>query len=180
MDSEDIKKIIKDYAEKGYSIKVRDIMYALLRTKIDDDVIIYQSLYGIDSDINVINKYVEREDVKLLIKGFKDISANDALSYDENRKGMEEDLRNISKYLQDREEELEPNQYATLMAKKTDLRVKLNDKFGADEKKDEQRIIVNTHYNHICEILHKECLLYEDKFKERFMKKWNLIEKPKK
>ena len=62
MDSEDIKKIIKDYAEKGYSIKVRDIMYALLRTKIDDDVIIYQSLYGIDSDINVINKYVERED----------------------------------------------------------------------------------------------------------------------
>ena len=90
---------------------------------------------------------------------------------------MEEDLRNISKYLQDREEELEPNQYATLMAKKTDLRVKLNDKFGADEKKDEQRIIVNTHYNHICDVLHKECLFYN---KEYAMKKWNLIEKPKK
>ena len=175
MNSEDIKKIIKDYADKGYSIKVRDIMYALLRTKIDDDVIIYQSLYGIDSDINVINKYVEREDVKLLIAGFSKSQEQGGISFDENKKGMEQNLAFMEDLVKD--PTLKGSEVASLMGQISGIRVKLYDKFGADEKKDEQRIIVNTHYNHICDVLHKECLFYN---KEYAMKKWNLIEKPKK
>lgn len=176
--SEDIKNIITEYAESGYNIKLRDVMFAILRNNVDDDKLCYASIYGVDATDNDISNYVNKDEIKLLITRFnKNINNNNNITYDQNRMGMESDLRFMTKLLKDKQKGLSASEIASLMGKISDIRVKLNDKFGANEKEDDQHIIVNTKYNHVCEKYNIECFFYT---KEYAMKHFDLIEKPKK
>ena len=65
---------------------------------------------------------------------------------------------------------------ALLQKTEADLRVKLNDKFGASEKAEDQYIVVQTKFNHICQWTNRECWLQT---KEYAKEHWNLIEKDK-
>lgn len=165
MNIEDIKKIINEAKDSGLIIKVRDVAFVLLKKNIDDDNVCYSTLFGVDYSENELEEYVNGNKVKYLNtllreeqKHAKESSANN-ITFDENRAGMEEDLRYIEKFIKDNEKTLDPKEIAALIGRKSELRVKLNDKFGAAEQKDEQRIEVLEKCDRICDHLQRECPL---------------------
>ena len=170
-----IKDIIKSYEQRGYTIKMRDIAYAILCSNIQDEKIPYYVIYGQDSTATEIETYRDRAEIKMLLKDFQIDDAG--ITIDESRRMVEKDIKFIEKLLKEKGDKLEPNEISNLMGKKADLTVKLFDKLGNNEQEQEQMIIVENNYNHICEHLHKECLFYT---KEYAMKHWNLIEKHEK
>ena len=179
MNIEDIKKIINDAKDNGLIIKVRDVAFVLLKKNIDDDNVCYSTLFGVDYSEHELEEYVNGDKVKYLNKllrgeetHVKENTANN-ISFDENRAGIEEDLRYIEKFVKDNEKTLEPKEIAALIGRKSELRVKLNDKFGAAEQKDEQRIVVMTKFSGICEWTNRECPMT----RQYAMDKFNLIEK---
>ena len=115
--------------------------------------------------VNIRKKnYVDSEKIhyisELLREKKAEVKADSTtITFDENRAGMEDDLRYIEKFIKEKEGILDPKDIAALMGKKSDLRVKLNDKFGANEQKEEQRIIVMHKSDFICDRQHCECPL---------------------
>lgn len=170
-----IKDIINSYEQRGYIIKMRDIAYAILCSYIQDDSLPYLVIYGQDSRADEIEAYKNREEIKKLVSDFK--NDDGSITIDESRRMVEKDIKFIEKFIKDNKDTLEANEISSLMGKKADLTVKLFDKLGSNESEQEQMIIVESNYNHICEHLHKECLFYT---KEYAMKHFDLIEKPKK
>lgn len=175
MDINDLKRIIQEGNEKNLSIKIRDIFFVMLRHKVSDDSVCYSALYGTDFEEAELESYIGSEKIsflnKLLAPTAKNAKGN-TITFDENRAGMEEDLRYIDKFIKKNEKDLDPKEIAALMGKKSDLRVKLNDKFGVSEQKDEQRIIVMTKFSGICDWTHRECPMTKEYAKQKF----NLIE----
>jgi hypothetical protein len=149
---------------KNLNVKIRDISFVLLLQKIEDENVCYSALFGTDFTEDDLSDYVSSDKItylKELLKPKKRSakSDNNNITFDENRAGMEEDLRYIDKFIKDNEKSLDPKEIAALMGKKSDLRVKLNDKFGVSEQKDEQRIIVMHKSDFICDRQHCECPL---------------------
>lgn len=190
----DFKKIIADSKKMGYTIMPRDISYVYLCRMFDDSKVVYQLLYGINASDYEAEKYAKRPQTEFLIdymnsnypveekqvekkleivnkKRKKD--DEDSITFDENRKGMEADIRAIEKLVKDGGTSLDTKELSSLIKIKADLRVKLNDKFGAGEKNEEQMIIVNCKYNDICECGRE---IYKPT-KEDLMKEYDLIER---
>ena len=90
---------------------------------------------------------------------------------------MEADIRAIEKLIKEGGTSLDTKELSSLIKIKADLRVKLNDKFGAGEKNEEQLIIVEKKYNHICERYNVECYLPT---KEDLIEMFDLVERCKK
>lgn len=179
MNKDDLKQIINDAKERNLNIKIRDIAFVLLKYRIEDDNICYSSLFGLDFTNEELDEYINSEKIEYLIDLLKPKKATitakkniDTITFDENRASMEKDLRDITKFLDENKDKLDPKEYSSLIKTKADLSVKLNDKFGASEKKDEQRIIVMHKSDCICDHLQRECPL--DKI--TLMKMFNLKE----
>lgn len=191
----DFKKIIADGKRMGHTIMPRDISYVYLCRMFDDSKVVYQLLYGINATDYEAEKYANRPQTKFLLDYInsnypieekhieqksetinKKRKKNDenSITFDENRKGMESDIRAIEKLIKDSGDSLDTKELSSLIKIKADLRVKLNDKFGAGEKNEEQYIIVEPKFNYICPHTSKECYVYT---KEDLMKKYNLVEK---
>lgn len=99
------------------------------------------------------------------------------MTFEENRAGIEQQIREIRELI-GQATEAEPRDLktlATLQKTEADLRSKLNDKFGASEKSEEQYILVQPKYNHICQHTRRECFLQT---KEYAMEHWHLIPDP--
>lgn len=194
----DFKKIIADSKKMGYTIMPRDISYVYLCRMFDDSKVVYQLLYGINATDYEAEKYAKRPQTKFLLdyinsnypieekqvekkpeivnkKRKKD--DEDSITFDENRKGMEADIRAIEKLIKEGGTSLDTKELSSLIKIKADLRVKLNDKFGAGEKNEEQLIIVEKKYNHICERYNVECYLPT---KEDLIEMFDLVERCKK
>lgn len=191
----DFKRIIFDCKKMGYTIMIRDISYVYLCRMFDDCKVVYKLLYGINASDDEAERYANRPQTKILIdyinsnypieekqiekkpeifKKKKIDNDEDSITFDENRKGMEADIRAIEKLIKDSGNSLDTKELSSLIKIKADLRVKLNDKFGAGEKNEEQYIIVEPKFNYICPHTSKECYVYT---KEDLMKKYNLVER---
>lgn len=203
-----MKKLVNIITEeaklRGYDVRIRDIAYALMRVKFDDELIAYTVVFGTpekDSDVTV---YDEMESVQYLCRWFeKDLAPKEAekkaediisdikrkrnvaetsedgsITFEENRAGIEQQIHEIRELIE-QAKDAEPKDLktlATLQKTEADLRSKLNDKFGASEKGGEQYIIVQPKFNHICEHTRRECwLMTEEWAKEHF----HLIKDPK-
>lgn len=174
---------------------IRDISYVYLCRMFDDCKVVYKLLYGINASDDEAERYANRPQTKILIdyinsnypieekqiekkpeifKKKKIDNDEDSITFDENRKGMEADIRAIEKLIKDSGNSLDTKELSSLIKIKADLRVKLNDKFGAGEKNEEQYIIVEPKFNYICPHTSKECYVYT---KEDLMKKYNLVER---
>ena len=128
------------------------------------------------------NESKEAEDIAKLIaqsKGKKTDATNDgSMTFEENREGIETQLREIvelKKEAMDSVDGADLKTLALLQKTEADLRVKLNDKFGAAEKTAEQYIIVQPKYNKICPYTRHEC--YE-MTEEYAMQQFHLIKDP--
>lgn len=194
----DFKKIIDDCKKMGHSVRIRDISYVYLLQSFDDERIVYKTLFGVNAADEEADKYRTKASTKFLLSYIKsnyleeDVSEKkqvgrpknkkvdddvESISFDENRRGMEDDLRAIEKLIKDSGDSLDAKELSSLIKTKADLRVKLNDKFGASEKNEEQYVIVEKKYNHICDRFNVECYLPT---KEDLMEMFDLVERCKK
>lgn len=197
-----IDKIIDDAKKHGYDVRIRDVGYAILCAKLDDPNMAYMLIFGDDGNFETFSKldrikylvrYFQSEQLqakekdeaaeiaKLIAKskGKKTSADNDgSMTFEENREGIEQQLREIvelKKEAMSDEGGTDLKTLALLQKTEADLRVKLNDKFGAAEKTAEQYIIVQPKFNTICEHTRRECWVQT---KEFAMEHWHLIDDP--
>ena len=173
MNNEQIKKTIEHFKESGETIRVRDIAYTLLSKMFADSKTAYQCLFGTEG-------YDDYADGEMRVKleqylsdaGYiRSVSTDDdsgEITFEENKKEME---RLLAKTQQAMEDGLvDPKDALKIMA---DIRVKLNDKFKVESKKQDRMIVVERKFDYICPKNHVECYQLDKDFA---MKKWNLIE----
>lgn len=192
---ESLQEIVNLASKRGFEARIRDAAYALLRVRFDDKVIAYTVVFGPPENDSAIANYdksglikflcdffkkelvddkqskqKEQEQILELISKKSDATADADITFEENKAAMIELINRTEKALQ--ENKIDTDKGLKIIA---DLRVKLNDKFGAAEKSQDQFIIVAPKFNHICEQTHKECWLQT---KEFAMKQWHLIPDP--
>lgn len=194
-----IDKIIEDAKKQGFDVRIRDVGFAILSTQLNDTKMAYMLIFGEDTNhdtfitldrIKYLLSYFKSKQLKedndkdfseiakmLAAKAGKSETA-DSMTFEENREGIERQLREIIELKKDAMNTKGPEKdlktLALLQKTEADLRVKLNDKFGASEKTEDQYIIVQTKFNHICQWTNRECWLQT---KEYAKEHWNLIEK---
>lgn len=198
-----IDKVIDDAKKHGYDVRIRDVGYAILCSKLDDANMAYMLIFGDDGNLETFSKldrikylvrYFQSEklqakekdeaaEIANLIaksKGKKTDNSDGSMTFEENREGIEKQLREIVELKKDamnptEGEGADLKTLALLQKTEADLRVKLNDKFGAAEKTAEQYIIVQPKFNRICPYTRHEC--YE-MTEEYAMEHFHLIKDP--
>lgn len=159
--NEQIRQTINDCSKAGHSVGMRDLSYVLLCRHYEDRATAYRILFGLDADfnadyaytydqtasINYLRDYVDfnlnTDDITKKKK--KKVSSSEDISFEENKA----EILNLIKATKQAFErgEIEAKDALKIEA---DLRVKLNDKFGANEQVQDQVVHVFTKYNSIC------------------------------
>lgn len=174
MDNEQIKKTVEHFKEEGKTIRVRDIAFALLSKMFADKKTAYQCLFGgvdgydeyTDDEMrDKIEQYLTDEG---LIRSLSTDMDTGGLTFEENKREMEMLLVKTQKAMDDGL--VDPKDALKIMA---DVRVKLNDKFKVESKKQDRMIVVERKFDFVCPHTRHECYQLD---KEYAMKKWNLIE----
>lgn len=186
MDIEDIKKLVEDGKRFKHNITMKDISYVLLWQQYNNPILAYKSIFEDNTDKN-IKKY---DSSKLIdfVKGYiianfgteatsrleEDVDVDfldysKDITFEENKEAM---LRKIAVIERKMIDGKIPDKDGEKMI--VDIRTKLNDKFAVAEKIEQQYIIVERKYNHICPHLHKECYVYT---KEDLMEEYGLVDK---
>lgn len=174
MDNDQIKKTIEHFKESGETIRVRDIAYTLLSKMFADSKTAYQCLF---SGADGYDEYSEDEmrsklEQYLSEAGYiRSVSTDDdsgEITFEENKKEMERLLAKTQQAMDDGL--VDPKDALKIMA---DIRVKLNDKFKVESKKQDRMIVVERKFDFVCPMTRKECYQLDKDFA---MKKWNLIE----
>lgn len=196
-----IDDIIEDAKKQGYDVRIRDVGFAILSTQLNDSKMAYMLIFGEDPNHDT---FITLDRIKYLFSYFKTkkqkenserdfneiakmLAAKsnrgdspDSMTFEDNREGIELQLREIVELKKEamnvKSGEKDLKTLALLQKTEADLRVKLNDKFGASEKAEDQYIVVQTKFNHICQWTNRECWLQT---KEYAKEHWNLIEKDK-
>lgn len=195
MERSDIQKIVDEARKRGHDVRIRDVAYALLKARFGDSLIPYTVVFGQPQGENDVTDYDALKSTEYLVRTFtKELTTKNAPEKDEGQalldmifqkrenKGQsditfEENKAAIIELIERTETALGEGVIKTDVGLKiiADLRVKLNDKFGAAEKTEEQYIIVAPKFNHICDQTHKECWLQT---KEFAMQHWHLLPDP--
>lgn len=185
--NEQIRQTINDCAKAGYSVGMRDLSYVLLCRHYEDRATAYRILFGLDADfnadyaytydqtasINYLRDYVDfnlnTDDITKKKK--KKVSSSEDISFEENKA----EILNLIKATKQAFErgEIEAKDALKIEA---DLRVKLNDKFGANEQVQDQIVVVQQKYDSICARCGTE-IARRPITKEEAMKMYDLIEK---
>jgi hypothetical protein len=173
MDNEQIKGTIEHFKESGETIRVRDIAYTLLSKMFADSKTAYQCLFGTEG----YDEYADDEMRSKLEQYLSDagyirsVSTDDdsgEITFEENKKEMERLLATTQKEME--KGTVEAKDALKIMA---DIRVKLNDKFKVESKKQDRMIVVERKFDFVCPHTRRECYQLDKDFA---IKKWNLIE----
>lgn len=200
-----LKHITEEAQKRGHDVRIRDIAYALMKVKFNDSLIAYTVAFGVPDKDNDVTAYESLPSTKYLVKWFekdlkpkevekksnedivkaltkaKKTEADDdgSMSFEENRAGIEKQIAEVLELKQQLIGEdgicTDVKTMAMLQKTEMDARSRLNDKFGAAEKSNEQYIIVQPKYNHICEWTHRECWLMTEEWAK---KHYHLIKDP--
>ena len=174
MDNEQIKKTIEHFKESGETIRVRDIAYTLLSKMFADSKTAYQCLFGTEGyDDYADDEMREKLEQYLSDAGYiRSVSTDDdsgEITFEENKKEMERLLAKTQQAMDDGL--VDPKDALKIMA---DIRVKLNDKFKVESKKQDRMIVVEKKFSGICEYCHHEIYVPSE---EELMEKYGLIKK---
>lgn len=177
---------------RGYEPRIRDIAYAELRVKFDDAMIAYAVVFEQPKSEGVVRAYDKEPMTQYLVRQMgKDGNADDSapkveeqlaeieasqsaaqgadITFEENKAAMVELISRTETALE--EGTIDVDKGLKILS---DLRVKLNDKFGATDKAAAQYIFVKPKYNMICPHTRKECWQIDKEFAK---KTFNLVEK---
>lgn len=182
--NEQIRQTINDCTKAGHAVGMRDISYVLLCKHYEDKATAYRILFGLDADFNAdyaatydqtasmnyLRDYIEfnLNDGEQKKKKKKRISDDDDISFEENKAEIIRLIKQTQELLA--KGDIEAKDAVKIEA---DLRVKLNDKFGASEQIQDQVVHVFTKYNSICSSCGREIYIPT---KEDLMKKYGLTE----
>ena len=174
MDNEQIKRTIEHFKESGETIRVRDIAYTLLSKMFADSKTAYQCLFGGEGyddyeDDEMRGKLEQYLSDAGYIKSVSEDNDTGTITFEENRREMELLLKKTQQSMDDGL--VDPKDALKIMA---DIRVKLNDKFKVESKKQDRMIVVERKFDFVCPHTRHECYQLD---KEFAMSKWNLIEK---
>ena len=174
MDNDQIKKTIEHFKESGETIRVRDIAYTLLSKMFADSKTAYQCLFGTEgyddySNDEMRSQLEEYMSLQGYIRNMTTDTDTGGISFEENKREMEGLINRIELGMENGT--IDPIQGLNSIK---DIRVKLNDKFKVESKKQDRMIVVEKKYNHICERYRCECYLPT---KEDLMEMYNLVEK---
>jgi len=179
-----VKECKVEAKKNGFQIGDTDIAYITMCKAFEDKRMIYALLFRgckhlpqVEYDMSEKIIYL-RNYISALIRSNKQSKAatvdansiSDAISFEENREGMERLLTKIKELYASGE--IDADKAIKL---EMDARAKLNDKFNIKESNVEQRIIVQPKFNHICDYTQKECWLQT---KEYAKEHWHLIDDP--
>lgn len=176
--TEDIRSICERSASMGQEVKVRDIAFVLLCRHFENPEIAYRAIFGADADSSAVDAYIRSEKTRLLKDMVKDYTktlsviekSEMGLTFEENKEALIDMLMRIKTAVDSGELDMKD---ALRMEK--DIRVALNDKFSVgDDSRQQQFVIVEPKFNHICEWTRKECFLQT---KEYAKKHWRLYER---
>lgn len=175
-----ISEIIENCKAMGYQVRVRDISFIILSKNFDDVSVAYKSIFGSDVNDEIIDNYIKSRDITFLKtyiesnniikgskKGKKKLSAEDDITFDENKAEIINLIKETQKALE--EGKIKSSDALKIQA---DLRVKLNDKFSVKDENQDNIVQVNTKYNSICSC-GREIYIPT---KEELIEKYNLIE----
>lgn len=195
-----IKHIVKEAAERGHDVTIRNVAYALMRVYFNDPTIAYTVINGTapkqDSDVDA---YDSMNSIQYLIHWFtkdlapekekneydaaiekalrkqqeKNSSDEPLISSEENFAGAVEQLKRV----QELRERCDPNDIKTLRdleKMELEVRVKLVDKWDMQKEEINEKIAVLKIFDFYCPWTRRECYQMT---KEDAMKIWNLIEK---
>lgn len=178
-------RVCKAEAKKnGFQVGDTDIAYITMCKTFEDKQMAYTLLFRSGQEMSqeeydASDKMIYLRDyINDLIKSNKAKrglpadanSISEAISFEENREGMELLLTRIKELYASGE--IDADKAIKL---EMDARAKLNDKFNIKENNVEQRIIVQPKFNHICDYTQKECWLQT---KEYAKEHWHLIDDP--
>ena len=146
--SDDINAIIATLAEDGVTVTSREIALVLLCHQMDCREVAWQLLYGGTAD--EMTSMFESPQFAALEAYYNRMFGGDELSYDEVKRGLEKNIKDMEDFIQNSKDNLEAKDLAALMGRVSDMRVKLVDKFGTSEKSEEHKIVVLNKFNDIC------------------------------
>lgn len=196
------QRIFDEATKRGYSVTVRNIAYALMRVYFKDPLAAYTVIMGgtpdKDSDVDA---YDSMPQVQFLVEWIKkdisskkrktdaediitassvDVQDDGGISQAENRAGIEQQIKEtleLKEQLYDKDGKCTDVKTMTnIQTTLARLRQMLNDKFGGNDDRSSERIVVHARFNHICEWTGRECFLQT---KECAKEKWHLIDDPK-
>lgn len=190
-----LERITKYAKERGFDVRIRDIAFALCKTKFQDSLTSYSAIFGLPQSDGEVAVYEKGEGVQLLLRYFEDdlfkkedkeptdaeLIASLTKSVDSGKKTdpdditAEENKAEIIKRIKELKEMYESGEIVAKDYIKLDLeaRVKLADKFGVTEDAQKTVLILPPTYDKICPHTHHECF---EMTKQYAMQKWHLIE----
>lgn len=185
--NEQIRQTINDCAKAGYSVGMRDLSYVLLCRHYEDRATAYRILFGLDADFNADYAYTYDQTASInYLRDYVDFNLNtDDITKKKKKKvsssediSFEENKAEILNLIKATKQAFEKGKIEAKDALKieADLRVKLNDKFGANEQVQDQIVVVQQKYDSICARCGTE-IARRPITKEEAMKMYDLIEK---
>lgn len=147
---DDIQSMVGALADDGIGVTPREIALVMLCHLMDCGEIAYSLLYG--GTASDMDSMFSSPEYKAADAYYTKMFGGDALSYDEVKRGLEQDIVQMSEFIKTNQASgaLEPKDIAALMGRISDMRVKLVDKFGTAEKSEEHKIVVLNKFNDIC------------------------------
>lgn len=192
-----LKNIVKEAADRGHDVTVRNVAYSLMRVYFDDPTIAYTVINGSapkqDSDVtnydsmnsiqylnhwftkDLLKNNERKEDIvsKALKKQKESAPKEELITSEENFAGAVEQLKRV-KELRERCDESDIKTLRDLEKMELEVRVKLVDKWDMQKEEVNEKIITPKVYDYVCPWTRHECYQIG---KEEAMEKWNLIEK---
>lgn len=185
--NEQIRQTINDCSKAGHSVGMRDLSYVLLCRHYEDRATAYRILFGLDADFNADYAYTYDQTASInYLRDYVDFNLNtDDITKKKKKKvsssediSFEENKAEILNLIEATKQAFERGKIEAKDALKieADLRVKLNDKFGANEQVQDQIVVVQQKYDSICARCGTE-IARRPITKEEAMKMYDLIEK---
>lgn len=176
---EDIKKIVEDANRMKHDVKVGDIAYLILSRTITDRNVVYATIFGKGFGDDIPLMYEKSSKIRYLKKylnaNYPDTSEKkhkkkvQDISFEDNKMALIAKLEELQHAVDNGD-----IAYKDSLRAEIDIRTKLNDKFSVNEGSEQQMIVVQPKFNHICDYTHKECWLQT---KEYAMQHWDLVER---
>lgn len=165
LNNDQVKGIISELKEQGYSVGMKDISYVLLCRFFQDHQLAFRTLFQDQADLPF--ELYDQCDRVIAIGDFLDTNyhedsvvvgetkkPDETISFDELKKGLVEDMKSLEALrdmkTEDGEPALDAKEMATVVGRIADLRVKLTEKYGATQKEDNHRVIVVSKYTKVC------------------------------
>jgi len=161
--NDEIKNIVVEMQIKGHEVSVRDIAYVFLRRFFDSKTVAYRAVFESEKITdNAVSQYEQSNKIEDLTQyldkeypeNTQTQSESEGLSFDEIKRGLEDDLKSLIS-LRDRVDEegnslLDAKEMANVVGRIADIRVKLTEKFGTTVQSEEQRVVVIQKFNDVC------------------------------